>query len=71
MPDSYTIKDRSLPHFLTWTVHGWHKVFVGVEQASLVDCLNYCVASKGLVVHAWVIVPDHAHLIGVWIQELP
>ena len=64
MPDSYTIKDRSLPHFLTWTVHGWHKVFVGDGYKQvLVDCLNYCVAFKGLVVHAWVIMPDHVHLI--------
>ncbi len=32
-------------------------------QDIIVDCLNYCIAEKDLVVYAWVIMSNHIHLV--------
>ncbi|MBL0317221.1 MAG: transposase [Flavobacteriales bacterium] len=34
-----------------------------VYREIFVDSVNYCIKNKGLVVHAWVLMTNHAHLL--------
>lgn len=62
--DRYHIVDQNAPYFVTLTVVDWLDVFTRKEHRSVVvDSLNFCVDQKGLVVHAWVIMSNHVHLI--------
>lgn len=62
--DRYHIVDQTAIYFLTFTVVDWLDVFTRKEhRLVVVDSLNFCVDQKGLVVHAWVIMSNHLHLI--------
>ena len=57
-------RDSIIPYFITITVVGW------VEGLSrpfykdiLLDSLKHCQTEKGLLIHAWVIMNNHAHLV--------
>ena len=51
-------------YFVTWTVTDWLAVFTTHEQFMvLIDALAYSRTRKGLLVHAYVVMPNHAHLI--------
>lgn len=63
--DSYLIKDQSATYFLTLTIVKWIDIFTKREYRDVVvDSLNYCTKSKGLVLNAWVIMSNHIHLVG-------
>jgi REP element-mobilizing transposase RayT len=64
MSSNYVVTDSQLPHFITFTVVGWADVF-SREQYKEVMCksLQYCINEKGLLLHAWVIMTNHVHLI--------
>jgi len=55
MATRYRFGDNSLPHFITFEVLNWIDV--------VVDSLKYCIEEKGLILHAWVIMTNHVHLI--------
>ncbi|HRN36438.1 MAG TPA: transposase [Flavobacteriales bacterium] len=62
--DRYSLADKEGTYFLTLTVVDWIDVFTRKEHAYVIcDSLNYCIANKGLVVHAWVIMSNHMHMI--------
>lgn len=62
--DRYHIVDQNAIYFTTFTVVDWLDVFTRKEhRLVVVDSLNFCVDQKGLVVHAWVIMSNHVHLI--------
>ena len=51
-------------YFTTFSVVGWADVFTrDVYREIFVDSLNWCIKNKGLVVHAWVLMTNHVHLI--------
>ena len=51
-------------HFLTCVVVGWLPVFSRPEAAELVlDSLRFLIREGGLVVHGWVLMENHLHLI--------
>ncbi len=51
-------------HFLTFTVVGWVDVFTReIYKKVLVDSLKYCIAHKGIKLHAYVIMSNHVHII--------
>jgi len=51
--DRYFIRDQNAVYFLTFTVVNWLDVFTRVNHKHIiVDALHYCVAHKGLNVHA-------------------
>jgi REP element-mobilizing transposase RayT len=53
-----------LPHHLTFTVIHWIDVFTReAYKEIIVESLRYCTEHKGLSLHAWVIMPNHIHLI--------
>jgi len=62
--DRYFIRDQEAVYFLTFTVVNWLDVFTrGIHKHIVVDALNYCIANKGLNVHAWCLMSSHLHLI--------
>ena len=51
-------------YFLSITTVDWVDVFTRVVYKEvIIDSLDYCIKNKGLVVHAYVIMTNHLHLI--------
>jgi len=64
MPESYVIKDQQGVYFLTFQIVSWLDIFTRKRYRDIVvDAFNYCVATKGLRVHAWCIMSNHVHCI--------
>ena len=64
MANAYHIKDQSALYFLTFQVVGWVDVFTRKEYRDIViENFDFCRKSKGLKVHAYVIMSNHVHCI--------
>ncbi len=64
MSSKYKVGEDAIPHFVTFSVVGWIDVFSREQYKELfVGSLKYCQENKGLVLHAWVIMTNHVHLI--------
>tara|TARA_B100000683_G_C12048475_1_gene373495 strand:+ start:237 stop:512 length:276 start_codon:yes stop_codon:yes gene_type:complete len=64
MSDKYKINDKSKAYFVTLTIVDWIAVFIRKNQKSLIiDNLDYCVKNKGLTIFAYVLMPNHLHMI--------
>jgi REP element-mobilizing transposase RayT len=64
MSSKYKVGDDAIPHFVTFTVVGWIDVFTREKYKELfAGSLQYCTENKGLILHAWVIMTNHVHLI--------
>ncbi|RTY85985.1 transposase [Flavobacterium sp. GT3R68] len=64
MKEGYVIRDQTLPHFITATVVDWIDVFTRKSyRDSVIDCLDYCIENKGMVLYGYVIMSNHIHLI--------
>lgn len=64
MADSYQIKNQAATYFLTCQVVGWVDVFSRqIYRDIIIGSLRYCIEEKGLVVHAYVIMTNHVHII--------
>ena len=64
MSTKYKPGEDIIPHFVTFSVVGWVVVFSReYYKEIIVDSLKYCQENKGLVLHAWVIMSNHVHLI--------
>jgi putative transposase len=64
MSEKYKIRSTEFPYFVTFTVIKWIDVFTRAQYRNIfVDSLNYCITRKGLRVHAWVLMSNHAHLL--------
>ncbi len=51
-------------YYLTLTVVDWIDIFTRpVYRHIIVDSLGYCQKEKGLILHAWVVMSNHVHLI--------
>ena len=51
-------------YYLTLTVVDWVDVFTRpVYRHIIIDSLAYCQREKGLILHAWVVMSNHIHLI--------
>ncbi len=62
--DKYSISDKAGCYFVTFTVIHWIDIFSRKEYRDIiVEALNYCIAEKGWVVYAWVIMSNHIHLV--------
>ena len=60
----YKIKDENAIHYLTFAVVEWVDVFARRDYSEIViESLKYCIDKKGLQLYAWVIMPNHVHLI--------
>lgn len=64
MSTKYRILDDQVPHFLTLTVVEWIDLFSRkVYKDIFMESLGFCIKNKGLVLHAFVIMTNHVHLI--------
>ncbi|MFB9845488.1 REP-associated tyrosine transposase [Mucilaginibacter ginsenosidivorans] len=64
MATRYRFGDCERAHFVTFSVVEWIDVFSREDYKQiLVDSLRYSIENKGLIVHAWVIMPNHVHLV--------
>jgi putative transposase len=60
----YKIRNQKEAHFISFAVCGWIDVFTRKEYRDIiVASLKFCQQNKGLVIHAWCIMPNHMHLI--------
>lgn len=64
MKEGYIIRNQEKAHFITATVVDWIDVFTRqAYRDCVIDCLNYCVANKGMIVYGYVIMSNHIHMI--------
>jgi len=64
MSRKYKFHDPDGVYFVTYAVVGWVDVFTRDEYRNIiVDSFSYCSNNKGLVVHAWVLMTNHVHII--------
>ena len=64
MSSAYKVSDDQIPHFVTSTVVGWVDALSREWYKDIICAsLKYCIKNKGLLLHAWVIMPNHIHLI--------
>jgi len=60
----YKIINQDGLHFITCTVVGWVDVFTRkIYRDIIIESLAYCISNKGLIVHGYVIMSNHIHLI--------
>lgn len=64
MSNKYKFNGRNLIYFVTITVVYWIDVFTREEYKNIIiESLKHCISEKGLVIHGWVIMTNHLHLI--------
>ena len=64
MSEGYKIRDQTLPHFITATVVDWVDVFTRQSYRDVVvDCLDFCMREKSMVLYGYVIMSNHIHMI--------
>ena len=64
MSSKYKPGENAIPHFVTFSVVGWIDVFSREQYKELfVESLKYCQEHKDMLLHAWVIMTNHVHLI--------
>ena len=64
MSSKYKVGEDEIPYFVTFTIVGWVDVFTREQYKKLfVESLKFCIDSKGLRLHAWIIMTNHVHLI--------
>jgi len=64
MKEGYVIRDQSAIHFITATVVDWVDVFTRkAYRDSIIECLDYCIKNKAMLVYGYVIMSNHIHLI--------
>jgi REP element-mobilizing transposase RayT len=64
MSEKYKFYDPAGMYFVTMSIVGWVDLFTHPElKHVIIDSLRYCQKEKGLVIHAWCLMPSHLHLI--------
>ena len=64
MLDGYKIRDQALPHFITATIVDWIDVFTRKSYRDcVIECLDYCIKNKGMILYGYVIMSNHIHMI--------
>ncbi|HJN06548.1 MAG TPA: transposase [Bacteroidales bacterium] len=64
MSEKYKFYNPDDMYFITPTVIGWVDIFTKSRYCELIlNSLRFCQHNKGLVIHAWVIMSNHLHLI--------
>jgi REP element-mobilizing transposase RayT len=62
--DKYVFYDGVYIYFVTFTIIDWLPIFINPEPVGIInESLRYCINNKNLRIHAYVIRPNHVHLI--------
>ncbi|WP_258104373.1 transposase [Marinoscillum sp. MHG1-6] len=61
---AYKFDDPDGLYFVTFTVVEWVDVFTREDYVMIIlGSLRHCQKEKGLIIHAWVIMSNHLHLV--------
>ena len=64
MKEGYTIKEQDKAHFVTATIVDWIDVFSRkTYRDCIIDCFDYCIKNKGMILYGYVIMSNHVHMI--------
>lgn len=64
MQGGYIIRDQNLPHFITATVVDWVDIFTRKSYRDIIiECLDFCIKNKSMIVYGYVIMSNHIHII--------
>jgi len=64
MSTKYKFSDKESVYFITSTIVDWVDVFTrDVYRDILLESFRFCQKNKGLQIHAWVLMPNHFHMI--------
>ena len=64
MSSKYKFTDKEGIYFTTSTVAAWVDVFTrNIYRDILLDSIRFCQTNQGLMVHAWVLMTNHLHMI--------
>ncbi len=64
MKEGFIIRDQAKPHFITATVVDWIDVFTRKSYKDcIIECLEFCIKNKGMILYGYVIMSNHIHLI--------
>ena len=64
MSNAYKFHNPEGIYFVSSAVVFWMDVFVRrIYKEIFTECLRHCIRNKGLLVHTWVLMPSHFHLI--------
>ncbi len=64
MSRRYKVFDSTKPYFVTSSVVSWIKIFNDNKIVDiLIKSIRYCQLNKGLEIYAYVIMPDHFHMV--------
>ena len=70
MSTKYKFDDREGVYFITSTVVDWIDVFTrDIYRDILLDSFRFCQKNQNLQLHAWVLMPNHFHLICSFINN--
>jgi len=62
--DSYKIHDGVFVYFITFTITDWLPVFIAPEPIKIItDSLEFSINKRHLCVNAYVVMPNHVHMI--------
>lgn len=64
MSSKYKFGDPAAPHFVTFSTIQWVDALSRPQYKDIIiDSLKYCQGNKGLIIHAYVVMSNHIHLI--------
>lgn len=64
MKEGYSIREQEKAHFITATVVDWIDVFSRKNYRDcIIECFNYCIKNKGMILYGYVIMSNHIHMI--------
>lgn len=64
MSRKYKVFDTAKPYFITSSVVDWIKIFNEKKIVDiLIESIKYCQSNKGLEIYAYVIMPEHFHMV--------
>ena len=70
MSTKYKFTDIEGVYFVTSTVVDWIDVFTrNIYRDILLDSFRFCQKKQGLQIHAWVLMPNHFHMICSFINN--
>ena len=64
MKEGYVIREQEKAHFITATVVDWIDVFSRKSYSDcIIECFDYCIKNKGMILYGYVIMSNHIHMI--------
>ncbi len=64
MSTKYKTGDNEIAHFITFSVVNWIDALTRNEYKDIIiNSLKHCIEKKGMILHAWIIMSNHVHLI--------